>query len=740
MSDGSRPTSSRGRILSLANIRWSVAAALTVALIGLPAVVSPAVADDNDALSKCGSTAAPPPPNPRQINLVIDDSGSMFQSGSRSLDRWSFAKYSLEVFAALMGVEDTLNVYLMSDFSANSPNSAPAVVLRGSEDGQARVDKIRNMQLAGGGTPYQPVEKAYADIVQSPSPDKWLVILTDGKFDGVNAQQLTSDLRSYIQENQAEDSGLKVAFLSIGDEAQRLQADPGFGLFSEQAATPEALLRQMNGFANLIFERSIAQDAGLNWTTDIDMEQVVLFAQGKNVQAGDVQTPDGPKSPSSVVDVKWSDNPPVEYNATQARAVPNKELEGKLITYEGLPKGDLTFNVPGAKELAVFYKPRIDFGVILTDPSGQRVTGAAQTGEYTVDYGFMNEDCEIIQSPLLGNVQYSATLLRDGEVVESAFTPGSTIALDEGNYVLDVSAQYLDGSRSGAKVNLSVQRPDIPTTFTAESGSYLVSELAEFPPIAEGIQLTYVLKEQGSAERPPTAEEWASFPAENFQATSDSNLEFDVIKLDEPGRLAVVPRAPEGDVYAADTGTFDVTVSGTQTLNGKDSTASITVPVEVVDDLSSWDRLMHWLKTDGWKWLLLLLAVIILLGYLFKRRFSKKIRKSPEIVGTPNQYGSTEYANGKFRINSGRRYLPFLADTATLMFVPRGTGGFPTMKLKATSGKRMTLTNWKAFASKGNVAINGNPINEDTRKAPSLGPSSQITATSPEMTYNTTLT
>ena len=663
----------------------------------------------------------------------------MFKEGNRSLDRWSFAKYSLEVFAALMGDEDTLNVYRMSDFSADTPSSAPAVVLKGSEDDQARVDKIRNMQLAGGGTPYQPVEKAYADAVQSTSPDKWLVILTDGKFDGLTSQQLRSDLRSYIQENQTEDGGLRVAFLSIGDQAQRIEADPDFGLYAERAADPEALLRQMNGFANLIFERSSAQGAGQSWSTDVDMEQVVLFAQGKDVRAGDVQTVDGPRQPSSVVDVRWSDNPPVEYNATTAVAVPNKELEGKLITYENLPKGDLTFDVPGVKELAVFYKPRIDFGVILTDASGQRVTGATKPGEYTVDYGFMNEDCEIITSPLLGNVEYAATLLRDGEVVESAFTPGSTINLDEGNFVLDVSARYLDGSQASAEVDLSVQRPEIPTTFTAEPGSYLVSELGEFPPVADGVQLTYFLKEEGSAERPPTPEEWASLPAENFQATSDSNLEFDVIKLDEPGRLAVVPRAPEGDVYAADTGTFDVTVSGTQTLNGKDSSASITVPVEVVDDLSFWDRLMHWLKTDGWKWLLALLALIILLGYLFKRRFSKKIRKSPEVVGTPNQLGNQEFGRGKFSVNSGRRFLPFFADTATLAYVPRGTGGFTPMKLKARPGKMMMVTNWKQLAAKGNVAINGNPIDESTRRPPTFGPSASITATAPQMTYDTTL-
>src|SRR3712207_7051883 len=52
--------------------------------------------------------------------------------------------------------------------------------------------------------------------------------------------------------------------------------------------------------------------------------------------------------------------------------------------------------------------------------------------------------------------------------------------------------------------------------------------------------------------------------------------------------------------------------------------ATTTTDVKLVDDLGFWDRLVHWFAQDGWKWLLALLGAILLAGYIFKKRFSRK--------------------------------------------------------------------------------------------------------------------
>ncbi len=111
----------------------------------------------------------------------------------------------------------------------------------------------------------------------------------------------------------------------------------------------------------------------------------------------------------------------------------------------------------------------------------------------------------------------------------------------------------------------------------------------------------------------------------------------------------------------------------------------------------------------------------------------------PMIVGTPRQIGiSSEESYGKFRKNTIRAWMPFVADTATLSYIPPGVFGFRPMKLKAGPRKTMVLVNWKQIAEKDNTEINGTPLGEDTTRAPSFGASAQITANTPQMTYELT--
>ena len=56
----------------------------------------------------------------RQINLVYDNSGSMYGDGANGeLDTWCQAKYSMEVFASMLGENDVLNIR-MSEGKVNA--------------------------------------------------------------------------------------------------------------------------------------------------------------------------------------------------------------------------------------------------------------------------------------------------------------------------------------------------------------------------------------------------------------------------------------------------------------------------------------------------------------------------------------------------------------------------------------------------------------------------------------------
>jgi len=183
---------------------------------------------------------------PTEINMVVDDSGSMFLSKSNEQIRlWSYAKYSLEVFAALLRPNDILNVYLLSSYKKDGGAAKPVVTLYGNSPQGERVDAIRNMTLNGKGTPYGPVQDAYKDLVTSSAPEKWLVIMTDGKFDGVSNEQVSGEVAQYLNEgNVSSRSKLQIAFLSIGDEAPVLilagnQIEPLIPCLHQPRQTPE---------------------------------------------------------------------------------------------------------------------------------------------------------------------------------------------------------------------------------------------------------------------------------------------------------------------------------------------------------------------------------------------------------------------------------------------------------------------------------------------------------------------
>ena len=69
----------------------------------------------------------------RTINLVYDDSGSMIRVGSNYVDTWCQAKYAMEFFAGMLGENETLNIYYMSDY-VNGSTSAPPSQIKPKSD------------------------------------------------------------------------------------------------------------------------------------------------------------------------------------------------------------------------------------------------------------------------------------------------------------------------------------------------------------------------------------------------------------------------------------------------------------------------------------------------------------------------------------------------------------------------------------------------------------------------------
>lgn len=718
-------------------------------LFGTLPGASPVHADNDDLGSACGVPVEPQQANPKHINLVIDDSGSMFFDGSERerLDRWSFAKYSLEAFAALMGPQDSLDVYRMSDFAGAGASRTPELKLSGIQSPAERVQLIHELPLEGGGTPYASVETARADIETNSSDERWLVILTDGEFKNggaaVPTERVQTELLEFVDSTDAAGNKVGVAFLAIGDEAPEIAQGPRDQIFFRQAATSGDLLAQMGGFANRIFERkSLPLDGSLQWSPDLALEEVIVFAQGAGVDVSGADIAGETRTPDSKVDVSWTDNKQIIWpDGTPIDPLANEDLVGQIATFSDVPRGEITFDIQNAARADVFYKPKVRFGVRLIDEQGNLVTDDKLiAGQYTVEYGFMNDECDIVNSPLLDADNYRARVFQDGQLIADDVARGTQLEFGPGEAIFNVSATYLGGIPATDDIARRFLQPALPSEIDFGTVKLKVSQLDPASGVETRYPGTYRIQDENGRLRPPTAEEWAGLDEDDFIITRNgANWDMRVIKGEVPGDLLLDVQAPGGDVFKASHDNQVVDIEGSHTFDEQVSTARTTVPFEVENDISRWDRILHWLKTEGWKWLLALLLLILLIGYLTKKRFSKRVKRRPSITGTPKSVGVTPIEDrGKFQAGGIKRFLPFVANTATLSYVPPGTVGFRAMKLKAGPGKSMIVTNWKEIAEKDNVEINGTPLNSETKRPPKLSASGTITASTPQMTYELT--
>ena len=503
----------------------------------------------------------------------------------------------------------------------------------------------------------------------------------------------------------------------------------------------------MGGFANRIFERDIERlEPPWIWSSDIDLDQVIVFAQGNDASIGSLTAGAETVEPESRVEVSWTDNPAIIFNGARIRdreviPLPAEELEGQIARFRDVPSGQISFDVGNPSTVDVFFKPKVNLGIRLRDESGTYVSAEQiQSGTYTLDYGFMapsDAECRIIDSGVLNIDQgaFSADILVNGEPYAADVQPGTTLDLPPGDITIDVAASYLGGVPAQATETRSVL-PRTENEIATSGATYNVSEMGDFPPQDQRIPLEYVIVEEG-VPRAPTEQEWAAISNTDFAYDHETNLEFEVEKSTTPGQLSLLVRAPEGDVYAADTGDLEVTVR--ETTPGK-TTTEATVPIEVVDDISRWDRFLNWLKTDGWKWLLALLLLIIILGYIFKRRFPKTVKRKTRPGGNADQSGyDRNEGSGEISLMERAnccRSLPTQQPSHT--FRPERQA-FGPWKLKAGSGKSMIITNWQDIAKRGQVEVNGMPIDESTRGPVRLSAASEVVANTPQMKYRTVL-
>lgn len=577
-----------------------------------------------------------------EIAVVYDNSGSMYKLQNQA---WCRAKYAMEIFAAMLNYDkgDRLKIYPMwwTAVDGTTPTEPLSEAIETIEINSIKdLDKIHNIYtlVEDANTPFRPVNDAFEDLKKSSADEKWLIVLTDGQFSGMDQNTVKTELEQKAQ------NGIKVQYLGFGTERDSYEIDsnPAIGFYSKKS-TDESLNGDLIEICNNIFQRSELKGKLNNGslTLDLSMKNIIVFAQGENAEIKSLKAEDGKK-----VDA-LSDSGRRTYSELSAVGyVPNPDtsLDGQVVTFAACPKGKYELDCSGAEDIQVFYEPDVDVKVSLVDSDGRELDPNSKEiliGDYELNFRMVDSQTgeDVAGSELLGevkleaNVEYSdgKTLngLKNGDIVTLESGIGADINV-EGSYLKDYRISTKD-SGEGLHIDLGQvglpEQPDVSVDVKVlQPGSYYYNkEFDSWQPIR--ISLLY-----GGA--PFTQEQFA-------------NLDFSISFSDEiKYTCSALPQESAYEVYICtdENGNFSEAASGRYSITAKAAFTDEYGQQKADEDKAGFEiqwysRVWHWLI-----WFVILAAIIILVTlilnhpvlpsamYLNMRNSCQPIRKNGDRI------------------------------------------------------------------------------------------------------------
>lgn len=677
------------------------------------------------------------------INLVYDDSGSMIRrtEDGTYVDTWCQAKYAMEVFAAMLSEKDTLNIYYMSDYE-NDTSAKPKVTLKGSKDASVtkrNVQTIHDLVTKCGNTPFNSVKKAHEDLVNTTADEKWLVVLTDGEFNRTK----NSTVENYFDEWATNDS-IKIMMLSMGAAAATITPDPDNNIFFEKAESTTDILGKLTGICNRIFQsNALPINSDLTTSFSVPMSQLIVFAQGKEVSIGNITNSDGKE-------IKPDSNVKVEYSTVATAPHPNyppestvvaDNLLGYVATFDTeFEPGSYSFDVKGAEDIQVYYKPNVSIAAYLYD--GDKEVTAEENlvaGTYRLEFGFINGTSgeKITDTSLLGNIAYASEIVNttyDGEVHEAQAKSGDNLTIHEGTLDIDVIASFLDYNFVNTKLSYNVySKNELIFTFEEKHTYNLTTDGFSNPD--DAMILTVKLND-GIETRKLSAEQ-AELMGLPEITTKEALGKFRVETTEEVGKYLVYPTLKDNDPMATATGTIDVTVKGSFTQGMSAAVGKLNDSFEIATNIGMMERIMDWLSKHWLKLLIFLILLFLFLGYIppFKKYIPRKVKKRPVIEVRAAKIGVKDQPDksGKFKRSLLSTLIPYKAETGIITFSP--SPARKSAQLRAAGGKGIYVTNVKAFAGKSAFTFNGTSIEEGRTKPYRIGASSTISYSTADYNY-----
>lgn len=381
------------------------------------------------------------------IAVVFDNSKSMYTDDyGAPLDRWSQALYAVGVFASMLNYDagDKLGIYPMGSISVGKNGEDVTERLDINRNNIGDISKIYCKSTSE--TILKPAYDAQEYLKQSQLDEKWLIVMTDGKF---FFDKSTSEAR---EEKSADwlnsrmlglaENDIRVQYLGFG-EAAALQSNISNNFYASNVGSADMLSGELVDICNRIFQRQKVTDiSDGKFNIDVSMNSIVAFAQGKGAQIRSLKSSDG-AAMNVAIDERVSAGSEGAGNVSQC---PAADVSGQVVTFNDCKAGSYQLSYTGS-DVEVFYEPNVRIDTFLTDADGKKLDGSepVNPGEYTVNVELVDAVTgeDVTGSPLLDPVRFKASVKNGGS--EQEISPGQKITLDaDADTKINVSASFLD--------------------------------------------------------------------------------------------------------------------------------------------------------------------------------------------------------------------------------------------------------------------------------------------------------
>ena len=509
----------------------------------------------------------------REINIVYDDSGSMYNVTS-----WSQAKYALEVFTAMMNENDTINIYELSQ------DGKKPVTLEGKNDAQNNVNVVDAL-YGYGGTPFDPVRVAGNALMQSEADEKWMIIITDGEFGGSNDP--ASEILSFVGQNNT-----KVVYIAIGSEDYVMDMTPyAKEMFYPYHTDENNILDTMTSAATLVFNYKplplhIESDGTTVFDADVPLEKLIIFAQGENANVSNVKVNGAEINNGADTTVK------VKVDAKSGGALYGplaRGLNGIVFSTETLDPdhpfadGKYTFNC-NVGNVQVFVEPGVSVEATLRGETGEAINIEDKNlkeipeGDWTVDVQLINplngQPVSLTESSILAGASLDVVITDDqGNTRE--YNNGDTVNISGKKIELygRASFQGMNGTieKTSQLHSLEVVKSKLYLSFSNPGGYNLDAVLLQ-----PDHDITFAISINGKQLSSEQADKV------KFQIDNTEGISWDIEKVDNEGTYRLVPSyAKRKGLDAVTGGDTELTVSASLRDSGDKREGEATAKLHI---------------------------------------------------------------------------------------------------------------------------------------------------------------